>query len=78
MIAPDNALPTPHITALCPQADSELPAAFDSAGLQAFLERLSDFDIAMNRVVVESGVLAGKSLRLQKTGRLAGSCAAGV
>ena len=51
---------TPAPLALCLQADTELPAIVDSAGLQVFLERLSDFDVAMNRVVVESGVLAGE------------------
>ncbi|GBF95200.1 phosphomethylpyrimidine kinase [Raphidocelis subcapitata] len=34
---------------------------FDEAGLRAFVERLSDFDVQMNAVAVESGILAGLS-----------------
>ncbi|MEW5307449.1 MAG: hypothetical protein WDW36_009844 [Sanguina aurantia] len=35
------------------------PLPFNSAGVVAFLRKLSTFDIRMNQVVVESGVLAG-------------------
>jgi hypothetical protein len=37
---------------------------FDGAGLAAFVERLSDFDVEMNGVAVDSGILAGEGPRL--------------
>lgn len=44
------------------------PLPFNSAGVVAFLRKLSTFDIRMNQVVVESGVLAGERRPLEFLG----------
>lgn len=40
-------------------------AKYNPEGLLQFLEQLSDFDVAMNQVVVDKGILQGEPSRLQ-------------
>jgi hypothetical protein len=56
-ILPDGEAGKPAVGAAAAAAAAD--AAFDAAALDAFVARLSDFDVAMNGAVVDAGVLAG-------------------
>jgi hydroxymethylpyrimidine kinase / phosphomethylpyrimidine kinase / thiamine-phosphate diphosphorylase len=59
----------PSLDQLTPEEEEQLEDEFDMVWLGEFMDRLSDFDREMNKVVVESSILAGiKRGMLAKTG----------